>query len=81
MAVRNDFSSQNGKTANFFGSEVVGDFMFWPAGKHRFGWHLESAYDYCFASGHQQPVGIGAGLLIGIPCNQAPISAILLGKA
>jgi hypothetical protein len=28
--------------------EVAGDFMFWPTGKHRFGWFLEPAYDYSF---------------------------------
>jgi hypothetical protein len=73
--------SQNGKTANSFGSGVTGDFMFWPTGKHRFGWSLEPAYAYSCTSGHQESIGMSAGLLIGIPCNQAPISAILLGKA
>ena len=42
------------------------DFMFWPTGKHRFGWYLEPAYDYSFAGGHQQSIGMSAGLLIGI---------------
>ena len=55
--------------------------MFWPTGKHRFGWSLEPAYAYSCTSGHQESIGMSAGLLIGIPCNQAPISAILLGKA
>ena len=41
--------------------------MFWPTGKHRFGWFLEPAYDYSFAGGHQQSLGISGGLLIGIP--------------
>jgi hypothetical protein len=40
--------------------------MFWPNGRHRFGWYLEPAYDYSFMGGHQQSVGISAGLLIGI---------------
>jgi hypothetical protein len=46
--------------------EIAGDFMFWPTGKHRFGWYLEPAYDYSFAGGHQQSIGMSAGLLIGI---------------
>ena len=58
---------QNGKVSNSISGEVAGDFMFWPNGKHRFGWFLEPAYDYSFAGGHQQSVGMSAGLLIGIP--------------
>lgn len=58
---------QNGKTSNSIAGEVAGDFMFWPSGKHRFGWYLEPAYDYSFSGGHQQSIGMSAGLLIGIP--------------
>jgi hypothetical protein len=58
---------QNGKVANSIAGEVAGDFMFWPTGKHRFGWFLEPAYDYSFAGGHQQSIGMSGGLLIGIP--------------
>ena len=57
---------QNGKTTNSVAGEVAGDFMFWPNGKHRFGWFLEPAYDYSFARGHQQSIGMSCGLLIGI---------------
>ncbi len=57
---------QNGKVSNSISGEVAGDFMFWPGGKHRFGWYLEPAYDYSFAGGHQQSIGMSAGLLIGI---------------
>ena len=56
----------NGKTSNSFAGELAGDFMFWPTGKHRFGWYLEPAYDYSFAGGHEQSIGMSAGLLIGI---------------
>ena len=58
---------QHGKVNNSIAGEVAGDFMFWPTGKHRFGWFLEPAYDYSFAGGHQQSIGMSAGLLIGIP--------------
>ena len=58
---------QNGKVTNSISGEVAGDFMFWPSGKHRFGWFLEPAYDYSFAGGHQQSIGMSGGLLIGIP--------------
>ena len=58
---------QNGKVTNSISGEIAGDFMFWPTGKHRFGWFLEPAYDYGFAGGHQQSIGMSVGLLIGIP--------------
>jgi hypothetical protein len=60
------YFKERGKPTNSIAVEVAGDFMFWPTGKHRFGWFLEPAYDYSFASGHQQSIGISAGLLIGI---------------
>lgn len=59
--------SQNRTGTNSVAAEVVGDFMFWPTGKHRFGWYLEPAYDYDFGHEHQQSIGISAGLLIAIP--------------
>jgi hypothetical protein len=58
---------QNGKSTNSIAGEVAGDFMFWPARKHHFGWFLEPAYDYSFARGHQQSIGMSGGLLIAIP--------------
>jgi hypothetical protein len=58
---------QSGITMNSVAVEAVLDFMFWPSGKHRFGWYLEPGYDYNFASGHEQSLGITAGLLIAIP--------------
>jgi hypothetical protein len=57
---------QSGRTTNSATGEVAGDFMFWPTGRHRFGLYLEPAYDYSFAAGHQQSLGMSAGLLIGI---------------
>ena len=57
---------RNGKTTDSFSGELAGDFMFWPTGRHRFGRYLEPAYDYSFAGGHQQSIGMSAGLLIGI---------------
>ncbi len=60
------YLKQKGRVANSISGEVAGDFMFWPTGKHRFGWLLEPAYDYSFPGGHPQSVGMSAGLLIGI---------------
>ena len=57
---------QKGKSSNAIAAEIAGDFMFWPSGKHRFGWYIEPAYDYSFAGGHQKSVGMSGGLLIGI---------------
>lgn len=56
---------QDNRTHNSIAGEVAADFMFWPTGKHRFGWYFEPAYDYSFARGHQQSVGVSGGLLIG----------------
>lgn len=57
---------QNGRWADSLAGEVAGDFMFWPTGRHRFGWFLEPAYDYTFAGGHQKSLGMSFGILIGI---------------
>ena len=59
--------SQNRQVTNSLAGEVAGDFMYWPNGRHRFGWFVEPAYDYSFAGGHQQSIGMSGGLLIGIP--------------
>lgn len=56
-----------GMTTNSLGGEAVLDFMFWPSGKHRFGWYLEPGYDYNFGRGHERSFGISGGLLIAIP--------------
>ena len=56
----------HGRTMDALGVEVAADFMFWPSGKHKFGWFLEPSYDYSFGRGHEQSVGISGGLLIGI---------------
>ena len=57
---------EHGRTTDALGVEVAGDFMFWPSGKHKYGWYLEPAYDYSFGRGHEQSLGISGGLLIGI---------------
>lgn len=57
----------SGVTTNSVSAEIAGDFMFWPSGKHRFGWYLEPAYDYNFGQGNEQSLGISGGLLIAIP--------------
>ena len=57
----------NGVGTDSVGGEAVLDFMFWPSGRHRFGWYLEPGYEYDFGRGHEQSVGISGGLLIAIP--------------
>jgi hypothetical protein len=57
---------EHGKTADAAGIEVAADFMFWPSGKHKYGWYLEPAYDYGFGRGHEQSIGISLGPLIGV---------------
>jgi hypothetical protein len=60
------YTSQHGTKMNSVAVEAVLDFMFWPSGKHRFGWYLEPGYDYNFARGHERSLGITGGLLIAI---------------
>jgi hypothetical protein len=62
-----DHTNQFGMKRNSISAEAVGDFMFWPSRKHRFGWYLEPSYEYNFARGHEQSIGITGGLLISIP--------------
>lgn len=62
-----DHTNQFGMKSNSVSAEAVGDFMFWPSRKHRFGWYLEPTYEYNFARGHEQSIGITGGLLISIP--------------
>ncbi len=57
---------QYGIVTNSVALEAALDFMFWPSGKHRFGWYLEPSYDYSFGRGHEQSLGITGGLLIAI---------------
>jgi hypothetical protein len=57
---------QYGVTTNSVAAEAVLDFMFWPSGKHKFGWFLEPGYEYNFGRGHERSIGISAGLLIAI---------------
>jgi hypothetical protein len=63
---------QNGATTNSFAVEIAGDFMFWPAKKHKFGWYLEPAWERSFGAktfgaGHEQSLGMSGSLLISIP--------------
>jgi hypothetical protein len=55
-----------GITTNAFAGEAILDFMFWPSGRHRFGWYLEPGYDYTFGRDHERSIGITGGLLIGV---------------
>jgi len=51
--------------SNSISGEVAPDFMFWPSAKRRFGWYIEPSYEYSFARGHEQSIGVTVGLLIG----------------
>ena len=56
-----------GITNNSASAEAVVDVMFWRSAKHRFGFYVEPSYEYNFARGHEQSLGVNAGLLIAIP--------------
>lgn len=59
-------TSESGKSSNALAGEAALDFMFWPARRHKFGWYLEPSWDYSFAHGHDQSLGVSGGLLIAI---------------
>jgi hypothetical protein len=52
------------------GTKIAGefalDFMFWPTPDRKYGWFLEPSYSYSFSQGHEQSLGVSAGLLIPI---------------
>jgi hypothetical protein len=58
--------TENGVSTNSVAGEIALDFMFWPSPKRSFGWYIEPAYDYTFARGHDQAIGVSIGLLISI---------------
>lgn len=51
---------------NSIAGEAALDFMYWPTGKHKFGWYVEPSYDFNFMRGHEQSIGVTGGLLIAI---------------
>ena len=59
-------TNKSGATRNSISGEVAPDFMFWPSAKRRFGWYIEPSYEYNFARGHEQSIGVTVGLLISI---------------
>ena len=58
---------QNGKVTNSISGEIAGDFMFWPTGKHRFGWFLEPASDYSFAGGGMETCALSPAISRDVP--------------
>lgn len=56
-----------GQHSDTVAGEAALDFMFWPWRERRFGLYLEPSYDYGFSHGHEQSLGVSAGLLIPLP--------------
>jgi hypothetical protein len=48
-------------------SEIALEWMIWPTKDRKFGWFVEPTYSYSFSRGHEQAVGVAAGLTIAIP--------------
>jgi len=69
-------SKENGVVANSVSLEASVHFMYWPSGKRTVGLFFEPVYEYNLAKGHERSVGIGAGLLFGIPRVHRGQSAI-----
>lgn len=57
---------QFGVITNSPAGELALDFMYWPGGRHKFGWFVEPAYDYTFGHEHERSIGASWGLLIAI---------------
>jgi len=47
--------------------EIALEWMIWPSKDRKFGWFVEPTYSYSFSRGHEQSIGVTAGLLIAIP--------------
>jgi hypothetical protein len=50
-------------------AEVALEWMIWPTADRKLGWFVEPTYSYSLGKGHEQSLGITAGLLIAIPSN------------
>jgi len=48
-------------------SEFALEWMIWPTKDRKIGWFVEPTYSYAFSRGHEQSVGVAAGLMIAIP--------------
>ena len=48
------------------GGVAVLDFQFWPLPDRKFGWFVEPSYGLDFGKGHQQSLGVTAGLIFAI---------------
>jgi hypothetical protein len=48
-------------------SEFALEWMIWPTKDRKFGWFVEPTYSYSLSRGHEQAVGVTAGLIIAIP--------------
>ena len=62
-----DHGVSAGRTTDALSAEAALDFMYWPWPERHLGLYLEPAYDYSFGKGHEQSLGVSAGLLIPIP--------------
>jgi hypothetical protein len=47
-------------------SEFALEWMIWPTKDRKFGWFVEPTYSYSLSRGHEQAVGVTAGLIIAI---------------
>lgn len=54
------FTREGTRTA----AEFALSFMVWPTADRKFGWFVQPAYSYALTSGHEQSLGVTAGLLI-----------------
>ena len=59
-------TNEPGAKPNSIAGEAALDLMFWPGGKHRFGWYIEPSYDYNFMRGHEQSISVSGGFLIAL---------------
>jgi hypothetical protein len=57
----------HGRSSDTVAGEAALDFMFWPWRNRKLGFYLEPSYDYTFAHGHEQSLGVSGGLLIPFP--------------
>jgi hypothetical protein len=56
----------HGETTDSVGGVILADFQIWPSPERKYGWFIEPSYGYDFGRGHEQSLGITAGLIIPV---------------
>ena len=59
-------ASHGRKPQGLIAGEAIVELVYWPWDDHKVGFFVEPSYSYNFGEGHEQTVGVTAGLHIGV---------------